>query len=381
MKSDDIVVESPTYVHEEEEHSHKEENEILKAAMAELRAELVRYKLPPLLVAEILDVFPDGKALVRLKNGNEFYVNVDRSLDGKLKIADEVLVEQKSLTVINKIGRKKHFDVNKYVIVEKPNIRWNQIGGLKTEIEEMKEVIELPLKKPELFKKVGIEPPKGVLLYGPPGTGKTLLAKAAATSTNATFIEIVGSELVQKFIGQGAKLVKSIFEMAKEKSPAVIFIDEIDSIAATRIDVGTSGEREVQRTFMQLLAEMDGFSPLGDIKIIAATNRIDIIDPAITRPGRFDRLVLVPAPDYKGIVDILKIHTKKMTLSEDVNLEKIAKKMKGMTGAEIRAVCVEAGYFAIRKNCVMVKHDNFLKSVDKIKIEETERVKDLSYLG
>lgn len=381
MKSDELDVESPTYIHEENEPNHKEENEILKAALAEMKAELVRYKLPPLLIAEIIDAYPDGKALVRLKNGNEFCVNVARALDGKLRANDEVLVEQKSLTVVEKIGKKKHFDVTKYVIMEKPDIKWGQIGGLKQEIEEIKEVIELPLKKPELFKKIGIEPPKGLLLYGPPGTGKTLLAKAAATSTNATFIEVVGSELVQKFIGQGAKLVKSIFQMAREKAPTIIFIDEIDSIAATRMDVGTSGEREVQRTFMQLLAEIDGFSPLGDVKIIAATNRIDIIDTAITRPGRFDRLVLVPTPDYEGIVEILKIHTKNMKLTEDINLKNMAKLMKDMSGAEIRAVCIEAGYFAIRKNKVIVNKSDFKKAIAKIKVEDMERVKDLSYLG
>lgn len=383
MGSDDITVESPTYEHEAEEEKidYQEENILLKVKMAEMRNELMRYKMPPLLVAEVIDTYPENCCMVRLKNGNEFYVNADASLDRKLKAADEVLVEQKSLTVIQKIGKKKHFDVSKYVIVEKPNIKWNQVGGLKNEIEELKEVIELPLKKPELFKKIGIEPPKGILLYGHPGTGKTLLAKAAATSTDATFIEIVGSELVQKFIGQGAKLVKSIFEMAREKAPAIIFIDEIDSIAATRMDVGTSGEREVQRTFMQLLAEIDGFEPLGDVKLIAATNRIDILDSAITRPGRFDRLVFIPTPDHKGIVDILKIHTKNMKLSEDVNLNKIAKKMKDMSGAEIRAVCVEAGYFAIRDDRFIVTLKDFNKAVVKIAVEETEKKKDLTYMG
>ncbi len=381
MKSDDIVFESPSYVEEKEEVTDpKEENEILKSTIAELKADLMRYKMPPLLVAEILDIHDEGQALILLKNSNEFFVNIDRSLEGTLSIGDEVLVEQKTLTVIQKLGKKKHFDVNKYVIVEKPNVKWSDIGGLNSEIDEVKEVTELPLKKPELFKKVGIEPPKGVLLYGPPGTGKTLLAKAAATSTDSTFIEIVGSELVQKFIGQGAKLVKSIFEMAKEKSPAIIFIDEIDSIAATRMDVGTSGEREVQRTFMQLLAEIDGFEPLGDVKLIAATNRIDIIDPAITRPGRFDRLVLVNTPDQEGIHEIIKIHTKNMTIGKDVDFKSLARRMKDLSGAEIKAVCVEAGYFAIRADRVKVSMDDFNKAIRKIKIEEVKKVKELSYI-
>ncbi|MBR9702911.1 AAA family ATPase, partial [Candidatus Woesearchaeota archaeon] len=211
---------------------------------------------------------------------------------------------QKNLTIIDTIHRSKNFDVEQFVIMEKPKIGWAQIGGLAEQINEIKEVVELPLKKPELFKKVGITPPKGILLHGPPGTGKTLLAKAVAKSTNSTFIEVVGSELVQKFIGEGAKQVKEIFQLAREKAPSIVFIDEIDSLAAKRVDMGTSGEREVQRTFMQLLAEIDGFKNLGNVKIIAATNRIDILDEAVIRPGRLDRLIEVPNPDEAGIKQI-----------------------------------------------------------------------------
>src|SRR4030042_752071 len=189
--------------------------------------------------------------------------------------------------------------------MEKPTTAWGDIGGLDNEAEEIREVIELPLKKPELFRKIGIQPPKGILLHGPPGTGKTLLAKAVASSTQSSFIQIVGSELVQKFIGEGAKLVKEIFELAREKAPSIVFIDELDAIAAKRIDIGTSGEREVQRTFMQLLAELDGFKPLGNVKIIGCTNRKDILDPAVTRPGRLDRLIYIPLPNKDGIIEIL----------------------------------------------------------------------------
>ena len=208
------------------------------------------------------------------------------------------------------------------------------------------------------------------MLYGPPGTGKTLLAKAVASSTNSTFIEIVGSELVQKFIGEGAKLVKEMFELARAKAPAIIFIDEIDALAAKRIEIGTSGEREVQRTFMQFLAEIDGFKNLDNVKIIGCTNRKDILDPAILRPGRLDRLIEVPEPDKEGRLQIFNIHTKKMNLDKKMDVDKIIKKMKDFSGAEIKAACTEAGYFAIRKGKTKISEEFFLSAVDKVRQKE-----------
>jgi proteasome regulatory subunit len=236
----------------------------------------------------------------------------------------------------------------------------------------VQEVVELPLKKPELFKKVGIQPPKGILFYGEPGTGKTLLAKAVAASTNSTFIEVVGSELVQKFIGEGAKLIKDIFELARKKAPSIVFIDEIDALAAKRVELGTSGEREVNRTFMQLLAELDGFKPLDNVKIIGATNRKDILDPAITRPGRLDRLINVPKPNKEGRLSILKIHSKDMSFDSSVNFSEIVGKMDDFSGAEIKAACTEAGYFAIRENRTKISRQDFLHAIDKIKRSREE---------
>jgi proteasome regulatory subunit len=235
----------------------EEENKILKVTVEQLKGEIDKIRESPLMVCEVREVI-DGKVIIKIPNGNEFLVN---TLEGakNIKAGDSVLVEQKNLTIIKKLSTQKNFDVEKFVIMEKPNTSWSDIGGLDAQIREIQEVVELPLKKPELFKKIGITPPKGVLLYGHPGTGKTLLAKAVAASTKSTFIEVVGSELVQKFIGEGAKLVKEVFQLAREKAPSVIFIDEIDALAAKRIDVGTSGEREVQRTFMQFLSEIDGF--------------------------------------------------------------------------------------------------------------------------
>jgi proteasome regulatory subunit len=341
----------------------EEENRFLKESVENLERELEKFKKTPLISCEIRDLI-DDKALIRLPNGNEFLVDISTSCE-KLAIGDTILAEQKNLTVVKKIPSKKTFEADKFVIIEKPSIEWTQVGGLQDQEREIKEVIELPLKKPELFKKVGIEPPKGILLYGPPGTGKTLLAKAVAASTNSTFIEVVGSELVQKFIGEGAKLVKEIFQLAREKAPSIIFIDEIDAIAAVRIDVGTSGEREVQRTFMQLLAEVDGFNPLDNVKIIGCTNRKDILDPAITRPGRLDRLIHVDLPNEEARKEIFKIHTSRMKVGK-LDIPSLIKKTEGFSGAEIRAVATEAGYFAIRENRTKVDQADFEGAIEKV---------------
>ncbi len=352
----------------------EEENRLLKETVENLKFELDRFKKTPLIVCEIQDII-DKNAVVRLQNGNEFLVEV--SNDCKLlNVGDTVLAEQKNLTIVKKINCTKKFNVEKFVIIDNPKVAWEEIGGLSRQIEEIKEVIELPLKSPELFKKIGIQPPKGILLYGPPGTGKTLLAKGVASSTNSTFIEIVGSELVQKFIGEGAKLVKEVFLLAKEKAPSIIFIDELDALAATRIDIGTSGEREVQRTFMQLLAEIDGFKPLGNVKIVGCTNRRDILDPAITRPGRLDRLIRIDLPDKEGRKQILKIHSANMNYEKIIDFDAMINQMENFSGAEIKAVCTEAGYFAIRESRSNIYAEDFRKAIEKVKREEELEGKD-----
>lgn len=349
-----------------------EENRILKETIRQLRMELDRYRTPAFLIAEVSEVMIEDEqrqAIIKVPNGNRFLVDVSSDVDN-LKSGDTVTVEQKNLTVLDKIKRTKNFDVEQFVIMEKPTIKWSDIGGLKHQIEEVKEVVELPLKKPELFKKVGITPPKGILLHGPPGTGKTILAKAVARSTNSTFIEVVGSELVQKFIGEGAKQVKEIFQLAREKAPSIVFIDEIDSLAARRVDMGTSGEREVQRTFMQLLAEIDGFKNLGNVKIIAATNRLDVLDEAVIRPGRLDRLIEVPVPEIDGVEQIFKIHTKNMKIGKRVKTKDVVQRMLGMSGAEIKAACTEAGYHAIRENRSTIQEKDFNYGIKKVLRDE-----------
>jgi proteasome regulatory subunit len=348
----------------------EEESAMLRELFNKTSSELNNIRKPALLVADAVNITEKNKAVIKLPNGNKFYCYISEKA-GTIRSGDTVLVEQKSLNIIDKVDLGEGMEVEKYVIIEKPNENWKDIGGLGDEINELKEVIELPLKKPELFKKIGIKPPKGVLLHGPPGTGKTLLAKAVAHSTDATFIEVVGSELVQKFIGEGAKLIKEIFKLARSKAPAIIFIDEIDALAAMRMETGTSGEREVNRTFMQLLAELDGFTHLGDVKVIAATNMLGILDKAIIRPGRLDRLIEVDLPDEEGRLEILKVHTKNMTL-KSVKLKELVKVMENFSGAEIQAACMEAGYFAIRESREYIDHEDFLCAIEKVRREEEE---------
>ncbi|HIQ32300.1 MAG TPA: AAA family ATPase [Methanothermococcus okinawensis] len=339
----------------------KKENEILKRELDKLR-------IPPLILGTVTDRVGKRKAVVKSSTGPSFLVNISQFVDEEEIVPGaRVCLNQQTLVIVDVLPREKDYRALAMEVDERPNVSFKDIGGLDEQIREIREVVELPLTHPELFEKVGIEPPKGVLLYGPPGTGKTLLAKAVAHETNATFIRIVGSELVKKFIGEGAKLVKDVFKLAKEKAPSIIFIDEIDAIASKRTEALTGGDREVQRTLMQLLAEMDGFDSRGDVKVIAATNRLDILDPAILRPGRFDRIIEVPPPGEEGRLEILKIHTRNMNLAKDVDLAKIAKMTEGFVGADLKAVCTEAGMFAIRDNRDYVTMEDFIKAVEKIK--------------
>jgi len=360
-------------------HQLEGENRILRDTVTQLKNELGKFKEPALMVCDVVDIMED-KAIVKTPNGNRFCVNISSECD-ELRAGDTVLTEQKNLTIVGTIPRSNRFSVEQFVIVESPKTPWKHIGGLPEQIQEIKEVIELPLKKPQVFKRIGIRPPKGILLHGPPGTGKTLLAKAVAASTKSTFIEIVGSELVQKFIGEGAKLVKEVFQLARDKAPSIVFVDELDAIAAKRIELGTSGEREVQRTFMQFLAELDGFKPLDNVKLIGCTNRRDVLDPAITRPGRLDRLIEVPTPDADGIDEIFKIHTNEMPLHESVRHNALCKTMDGFSGAEIKSVITEAGYFAIRDNRMEVLHLDFVCAIKKLKDKEQMDDCHLSMFG
>ena len=349
-----------------------------------LRGEIERFRSPPLVVATITEVLEDGKLVVKSSTGPHFVINYSRLLDKKaLEPGSRVALNQQTFSIVNVLPSEKDPLISGMEVEEKPEVSYGQIGGLEEQVVEIKETVELPLKKPELFVNIGIEPPKGVLLYGPPGTGKTLLAKAVANETNATFIKIVASEFVKKYIGEGARLVRGVFELAKEKAPSIIFIDEIDAIAAKRLKSSTSGDREVQRTLMQLLAEMDGFEARGDVGIVAATNRPDILDPALLRPGRFDRFIEVPIPNEDGRMEILKIHTRNMSLEEEVDIRLVASLTEGASGADLKAICTESGMFAIREERSTVTMNDFMDAIDKIvgleKEEEIRREAGVMY--
>jgi proteasome regulatory subunit len=332
-----------------------------------LRGEIERFRSPPLVIATVTEVLDDGRVVVKSSTGPNFVIGYSRFLDEKsLEPGVRVALNQQTFSIVHVLPSEKDPLVTGMEVDEKPDVEYAQIGGLEDQVVEIKETVELPLKKPELFTNIGIEPPKGVLLYGPPGTGKTLLAKAVANETNATFIKIVASEFVKKYIGEGARLVRGVFELAKEKAPSIIFIDEIDAIAAKRLKSSTSGDREVQRTLMQLLAEMDGFEGRGDVGIVAATNRPDILDPALLRPGRFDRFIEVPIPNEDGRMEILKIHTRNMSLDEDVDVRLVASLSEGASGADLKAICTESGMFAIREERTTVTMNDFMDAIDKI---------------
>ncbi|ODV86124.1 hypothetical protein CANARDRAFT_175068 [[Candida] arabinofermentans NRRL YB-2248] len=256
--------------------------------------------------------------------------------------------------------------VTMMTVEEKPDVTYSDVGGCKEQIEKLREVVELPLLSPERFVKLGIDPPKGILLYGPPGTGKTLCARAVANRTDATFIRVIGSELVQKYVGEGARMVRELFEMARTKKACIIFFDEVDAIGGARFDDGAGGDNEVQRTMLELITQLDGFDPRGNIKVMFATNRPNTLDPALLRPGRIDRKVEFSLPDLEGRANIFRIHSKSMSCERDIRWELISRLCPNATGAELRSVCTEAGMFAIRSRRKVATEKDFLKAVEKV---------------
>jgi proteasome regulatory subunit len=341
-----------------------------------LRSELERLRVGPMIVGTIVDVLDENRVIVKSSTGPRFVVNLSQFIEEDIKPGVQVGLNQQSFAVMCVLPSPRDPAVFGMEIEEAPDVQFSQIGGLDSQISEIREIVELPLKRPDLFTAVGIEPPKGVLLYGPPGTGKTILAKAVAQSTEATFLRVVGSEFVQKYIGEGARLVRELFELAKNKSPAIIFIDELDAIGARRMDGATSGDREVQRTLMQILAEMDGFDARGEVKLIAATNRLDMLDPALLRPGRFDRVIEIPLPNSMAREAILKIHTSGMSLDADVDLKHIADLAEGSSGADLKALSTEAGMCAIREERTTVYQSDFENAALKILHKERNQISE-----
>ncbi len=338
----------------------------LKKRANTLNEEVKSMRKPPLIIGTLQDILDSDRAIVRSSNGTVFQVSLNQRIEpSKLQPGTRVALNQDTLAIIEVLHDAWDPMVSGAEMVEKPDVTYGEVAGLDEQIEAVREAIELPLTSPELFVKVGIKAPKGILLVGPPGCGKTLIAKAVANHTDATFIRMVGSELAQKYIGEGGRMVRELFSLAKEKSPAIIFLDEIDAIGAKRLDGSTSGDREVQRTLMQLLAELDGFDSLENVKIIAATNRPDILDDALLRPGRFDRVIEIPMPDEKARSAILSLHVKNMN-TKRINVQRVVELTEGYSGAELKATCVEAGMNAIRDKRDTVTQNDILAAVKRI---------------
>ena len=347
----------------------------MKRENAHLKGELARLRAPPQVIGTVRDILDDGRVSIKSSSGPDFVVHISEGIDKeKLEIGDRVALHRQSLAVLETLPSAKDPLVMGAEVESKPIETYKDVGGLADELDELRSTIELPMLHPKRFTKIGIEPPKGVLLVGPPGTGKTLMAKAVANATNATFIRLIGSELVQKYIGEGARLVRELFQLAQEKAPSIIFIDELDAVGAKRMDVGTTGDREVQRTLMQLLGELDGFTPRGEVSIMAASNRPDILDEALLRPGRFDRIIKIPLPEEDARMKIIKIHTSKMSVAKGVKYNNIIDETEGFSGADLRALCVEAGMNAIKSRRTQITNKNFTEALEKIKnrLNETD---------
>ncbi|KAN0050289.1 hypothetical protein ACTA71_003406 [Dictyostelium dimigraforme] len=340
-----------------------------------LKEELQLLTNPGSHVAEVVKLMGKNKVLVKVNPEGKFVVDIDPTVDiAKLTPSTRAALKHESYTLHRILPNKIDPLVSLMKVEKIPDSTYDMVGGLDKQIKEIKEVIELPIKHPELFESLGIAQPKGVLLYGPPGTGKTLLARAVAHHTDCTFIRVSGSELVQKYIGEGSRMVRELFIMAREHAPSIIFMDEIDSIGSSRGESGSGGgDSEVQRTMLELLNQLDGFESTKNIKVLMCTNRIDILDPALLRPGRIDRKIEFPNPGDAGRLDILKIHSRKMNLTRGINLKKISDKMNGASGAELKAVCTEAGMYALRERRVHVSQEDFEMAVSKVMKKDSEQ--------
>ena len=342
----------------EEVRTLKSRNEALKTAA--------------LYIASVEEFTDDGSVVIKQHGNNqEVLTEISSELESSIESGDRVAIDE-SFNVQLALDDETDSRAQAMEVTESPTVTYDDIGGIDGQIQEVREAVEDPIENPEQFETVGIEPPSGVLLHGPPGTGKTMLAKAVANESNATFIKMTGSELVQKFIGEGARLVRDLFSLAAEREPAVVFIDEIDAVASRRTDSKTSGDAEVQRTMMQLLSEMDGFDERGEIRIMAATNRFDMLDEAILRPGRFDRLIEVPKPGPEGRKRILEIHSRDIAVAANVDFDDLAADLDDYSGADIESLMTEAGMFAIRDDRTTVTRRDIEDARDKLASNETK---------
>lgn len=335
----------------------------------------------PMSVGSLEEIIDENHAIVSTSVGSEHYVSILSFVDkDQLEPGCTVLMNHKVHAVVGFLNDDTDPLVTVMKLEKAPQESYADIGGLELQITEIKESVELPLTHPEYYEEMGIRPPKGVILYGQPGTGKTLLAKAVANQTSATFLRVVGSELIQKYLGDGPKLVRELFRVAEEHAPSIVFIDEIDAIGTKRYESNSGGEREIQRTMLELLNQLDGFDSRGDVKVIMATNRIDSLDPALIRPGRIDRKIEFPMPDEKTKRRIFQIHTARMTLSDDVNIDEYIQAKDDLSGADIKAICTEAGLLALRERRMKVTSEDFRKSKENVLYRKNEGTPEGLYL-
>lgn len=335
----------------------------------------------PMGVGSLEEIIDDHHAIIASNVGPEYYVSLMSFVDKEqIEPGSSVLLHNKVLSVVGLLSDEVDPLVSVMKVEKAPLESYADIGGLESQIQEMKEAVELPLTHPELYDDIGIQPPKGVILYGVPGTGKTLLAKAVAHHTSATFLRVVGSELIQKYLGDGPKLVRELFRVADEHAPSIVFIDEIDAVGTKRYDSQSGGEKEIQRTMLELLTQLDGFDSRADVKVIMATNKIESLDPALLRPGRIDRKIEFPMPDEKTKRRIFQIHTSKMTLGEEVDLEEFVMAKDELSGADIKALCTEAGLLALRERRMKVMQEDLVKAKEKVLYKKNEGVPEGLYL-
>ncbi|KAI5165956.1 26S proteasome regulatory subunit T4 [Nematocida sp. ERTm5] len=319
------------------------------------------------MVGEVLKQLDEERFIVKTSQGPRYIVGARKSIPRELLVLGaRVALDITTLTIMRHLPREVDPTVHAMSIEKPGDISFDSIGGLAEQVREIREVIELPIKNPEIFSRVGVSAPKGVLLYGPPGTGKTLLARAVAATLDSNFLKVVSSAIIEKYIGESSRMIREMFTYAKENQPCVIFLDEIDAIGGKRSSESTSSDREVQRTLMELLNQMDGFEELGRVKVIMATNRPDILDPALLRPGRLDRKIEIPLPTSQGRLEILKIHSQKMEKKGDIDYNTIVKMSHGFNGADIRNICSEAGMLAIRDDRDFIVQEDLTRSVRKI---------------
>ena len=319
-------------------------------------------------ITKIIDPNTDhSRYIVNIRHNAKYVVELNEQLSPTdVEEGMRVGVDKKKYKISLPLPPKIDPSVSLMTVEDRPDVTYNDIGGYKEQIDQLREVLELPLLNPQVFEQLGIDPPKGVLLFGPPGTGKTLTARAVANRTDACFIRISGCELVQKYVGEGARLVRELFQMARTKKASIIFFDEIDSIGGVRSDDPDSGDTEVQRTMLEIINQLDGFESRGNIKVLMATNRPDVLDPALIRPGRIDRKIEYSLPDLEGRVQIFKIQARTMNVEKDVRFELLARLTNNNTGADIRAVCIEAGMFAIRARRKTITEKDLLDSIEKV---------------